>query len=510
MQRLTPTHWLIGGLILVKLIIHFATNTFYGLHRDEFLYVSEGEYLGWGYMEGPPMIAWLAKAAILLGKTSFTVRLLPALAGVLSILLVVRLVKHLGGSLSAQALAGLAVLFSPTMLGSNTLFQPVSFNQLGWLSLTYLLVRLYQTQNPRYWYGLGIVAGLGLLTKYSIAFWAVGLALSLLWAPNRKWLTTRHPYIALGIALLMFLPNFLWQVNHSWPLLAHMEELRATQLVNVKPINFIISQLQTQGAFLFVWLPGLIAPVLVKPMRSYAWLSVAYCSTLILLLFLSGKSYYLYGAYTSLFVLGALAWDHWLKQSRKTLVLGAVMVLFTVPLLPLAIPILPLDTMVKFGQFVRDDVGLVGPFRWEDGEMHDLRQDYADMHGWEEMVQNVAKHYHSLSPEEQAQTHLYGGSYGHAGAINFYREKYDLPEAHSFSASFVMWIPEEFPYTRQIQIDDNWQESSDFFAEFVFVDSNRHEWARDPGYIYDKAEPQIDIPPAWKELVRAEKAEFGF
>ncbi|MEL6537250.1 MAG: glycosyltransferase family 39 protein, partial [Bacteroidota bacterium] len=458
----------------------------------------------------PPMIAWLAKVAIILGKTTFTVRLLPALAGCMSIFLVVRLVKHLGGSFPSQVLAGIALLFSPALLGSNTLFQPVSFNQLGWLALTYLFVRLYQTQDAKYWYGIGIVAGLALLTKYSVAFWMVGLAASLLWPANRKWLATRHPYLAVGIALLMFLPNLFWQINHHWPLLAHMETLREEQLVNVKPINFLTSQLFSQGGFVWIWLAGLIGTWIVPTLRPYRWISLAYLITLGLLLFLSGKSYYLAGAYTSLFVLGALTWDHWLKQSKKSMVLGGTLALFTIPLLPLAIPILPLDSMVKYGQYVRDEIGLEGPFRWEDGEVRDLRQDYADMHGWEEMVQHVAEYYHTLPPEEQAKTHLYGGSYGHAGAINFYREQYDLPEAHSFSASFIMWIPEEFPYSNQIQIDDNWQTSSDFFENFVFVDSNHHEYARDPGYIYGKSVPLIDVNAAWGELVRAEKAEFGF
>ena len=502
--------WLLIVLVGVKLALHFFTNTLYGLHRDEYLYMAEGEHLRWGYMEGPPMIAFLAKLAIILGKTEFTVRLLPALAGSLLMVLAVRLTGHLKGSFAAQVLVGMALLVSPALLGSNTLFQPVSFNQLGWMVVVYLLVRLQQTQKPRYWYLLGFAVGLGLLTKYSLAFWLLALALPFLLTKERHWLTTRHPYLAIAAALMMFLPNFLWQVNHHWPLLEHMRVLQERQLVNVTPANFLADQMMYQGIFLVLWISGLVGPWLVKSLSPLRWITGAYVCIVLLLLYLSGKSYYMLGAYPILMVLGALTWDHLMVKPRRLVIAGSVLVLLNLPLLPLAIPLLPLSTMVNYSKFLNEEVGLDGPFRWEDGVVRDLRQDYADMHGWEEMVQKVAELYHSLPPNEQATTQVYGGGYGHAGALNFYREKYDLPEAASFSASFVMWVSDEFPYTQQITVDDVWNGESPYFATVDFVDSIRHPWARDPGYIFFKRTPTAPLDSVWGTLAKEEKATWGF
>mgnify|MGYP000681086498 CR=1 FL=1 len=62
--------------------------------------------------------------------------------------------------------------------------------------------------------------------------------------------------------------------------------------------------------------------------------------------------------------------------------------------------------------------------RWEDGKYYELPQDISDMHGWEELVQKVSKIYHDLPIQKQQTCMIYGGSYGHAGAINYFKEKH--------------------------------------------------------------------------------------
>ena len=166
---------LIAGLAFFKLLIHLFTNTNYGLHRDEFLYLAEGQHLAWGYMEVPPMIAFLAKIVSFFGDSVFAVRFLPALVGSLMVALIGLLVKDLGGKRWAITFACLAFIVSPAFLRTNFLFQPVSFNQFFWFLSAFWVIRLIKFENPKYWYYLGITAGFGFLTKYSIVFFFLPL-----------------------------------------------------------------------------------------------------------------------------------------------------------------------------------------------------------------------------------------------------------------------------------------------------------------------------------------------
>jgi len=166
--------------------------------------------------------------------------------------------------------------------------------------------------------------------------------------------------------------------------------------------------------------------------------------------------------------------------------------------------------MVAYSAYIKDELGMDEPFRWEDGQVRNLRQDYADMLGWEELPEKVAKIYNTLSEDEKANCLIWGGHYGHAGALNFYREAYDLPVCHSFNASYVAWVPEDFNIKVQIQVEDGKMEPSPFFKETILVDSIENPLARDPGYIYVKRYPLFDLQDAWKEIVREERKAAGY
>ena len=133
------------ALATLKMGIHLFTNTVtrYGLHRDEYLYISESDHLAWGYMEVPPMLSIIGKIAkLIFGNTEFSVRFFPALIGAISILLIGVMVRDMGGKKYAQLIGGFGFLISPVFLGSNNLFQPVSFNQFMWLLSAFVMVRL--------------------------------------------------------------------------------------------------------------------------------------------------------------------------------------------------------------------------------------------------------------------------------------------------------------------------------------------------------------------------------
>jgi len=165
--------------------------------------------------------------------------------------------------------------------------------------------------------------------------------------------------------------------------------------------------------------------------------------------------------------------------------------------------------IMEYNRFVKEEIGIDAFLRWEDGSIRDIQQDYADMLGWEEIPQKVAKLYHSLPPEQKKSCLLFASHYGQAGVMNFYQKKYNLPETYSFNASFVAWAKEDLNITCQFDIDDNRQGESQSFHSSVLVDSIAHPYARDPGYIYFKSQPRRELSPVWKELVQNAKREVG-
>lgn len=503
-------HWpVLMGLSLVKLGIHFSTNTNYGLHRDEYLYLTQAEHLSWGYMEVPPMIAVIGKVArLLFGDTVFAARFFPALIGAASILLIGVMVRDMGGKKWAQLLAGSAFLFSPAYLGSNTLFQPVSFNQFCWLLAAFFTVKIIRYEQPKYWYLLGISAGVGFLTKYSIAFFFFALIIGFLLSQHRKVFRTRYPWISLGIALIIALPNLLWQYQYQFPVVRHMQELSATQLKNVSAVNFLVPQFLFHFAGTLVWLGGLIFLIRSKHVREFRLLAWAYLALIAILLLLSGKDYYSIGAYSMLMAAGGLAWERWLGW--KSVFLIPVIVLLNLPIIPYALPLLPIEKMKDYVAYMNDTYGLEEPLRWEDGRIRELPQDYADMHGWEEIPEKVARFYHSLSPEEQSKLMIVAGHYGQAGVMNFNRKKYNLPETYSLNSSFIMWAPKEVRFDRIIQIDDVPQTTSSYFESIQLIDSIESPYARDPGLIYYETGPKIDVQAGWRQLVEARQEEAGY
>jgi len=509
LQKLKNWWWLIG-LIVIKLALQIIAAGQYGFHRDEYLYLAEAEHLSWGYMEVPPMIAFLGAFIRFFGDGIYWIKLFPALFGASILILIAMMVRDMGGKRWAQGVACIAFIIVPAFLRTHHLFQPVFLNQFMWVLLSYFIIRLIKTENAKYWYIIGIVLGIGMLTKYSIVFPIIGFAGGLLLTKERKWLGQKEPYIAALIALLIFMPNLLWQYNHNFPIVTHMEDLRATQLVHVEPLSFITGQFLMLFAASLLWLPGLIA-LFGKRMKNFRLIAWVYLILLGVLLITSGKGYYTLGIYPVLIAAGAVWWEGIIVRKQWLRIgLPAVIVISSLGTIPYGIPVLPVDKMVSYCKWMSDNMGLSSMLVWEDGIMRSLPQDYADMYGWEEMVSNVSKFYHSLTPEEQAKCNLWGGGYGHAGAMLFYADKYDLPkDVTSFNASFVFWAKDEAVFDRQIMVDDRYYLDSSYFGNVELIDSTHNIYARDPGYIYYRTEPLVDIPSAYRDLVKENQARWS-
>lgn len=450
--------------VAIKIGLNVLAMSHFGFQRDELLHLALGDHLDWGFKEVPPFIALIAKiSTTIFGDSIFATRIFSTIFSGLIIWFTGQIVVELGGRKFAISLAGLALIFSPAFAASGYLFQPVVFDQLWWVLTVYLIIRYMNTSSPVYIYLLGAVIGVGLLTKYTMSFFAIALILGLLITKQRKILWSKHILFAALIAFLLFLPNLIWQFQHHLPVVTHMKLLRSHQLEYIKPSDFIKQQLVVNGIALFVWLTGLGFLLFSPRLRKFQFLAFAYILVFIFLLEMSGKNYYLFGAYPMLFATGGYGFERWMK-ARAYAMRTVVILLFTLPNLlffPLVLPILPLNqtlVMFKFLHFTPE---------WEDRKPHPLTQDYGDMFGWDEMTEKVAKAYNSLTPEQQKNTQIFADNYGEAGALHHFGKRYNLPDAVSLSSSFTLWAPDDLNAHYIIYVDDKDGGNIQTFASYL-------------------------------------------
>jgi hypothetical protein len=444
---------------LIKVCLNLLAITHFGFHRDELLHLVLADHLDWGYKEVPPFIAILAKASsVFFGDSVFAARIFPTIAGGLIIWLTGLITVELGGKKFAIALACLAMIFSPAFAASDYLFQPVVFDQLWWVLAVWLLAKYINTAAIKYLYFLGVAIGVGMLTKYSMAFFSFALIFGLLISKQRKLLFNRHIIGATLVALLIFLPNLIWQLQHHLPVITHMKTLQKEQLDFIKPSDFIKQELLVNGIALFVWLTGFIFLLFSFRLHKFQFLAIAFVLIFAFLLVMNGKEYYLFGAYPMLFAAGGFGFERWLKTSGYAL-RGVVIALFTIPnliLFPLVLPLFPLNTTLGMFRFAHNNLQATDFLvTWEDHKTHNTTQDYGDMFGWDTMTALVNKAWKQLSPEQQQHTQIYADNYGEAGAIHHFGKQYNLPEVISLNSSFTLWAPDNLNGQYIIYVDDS-------------------------------------------------------
>jgi len=198
----------------VKCALTFAVAGRYGWHRDELYYAVAGRHLQGGYVEFPPLTALVAALArVLFGWSLVGLRAFTILAAAGTVLVGVLVARELGATRRAQTLAAVVIAFCPGMLATNWLFQPVVFDQLATMIVLWLALRLALGRGC--WPLLGVAAGIGLETKYTLALVLVLLAATfLVW--RRDALSAQGLATAAAIAAVLLVPNLVWEAGHGW------------------------------------------------------------------------------------------------------------------------------------------------------------------------------------------------------------------------------------------------------------------------------------------------------
>ena len=441
-------------IALTYFTLHLLTSTRYGYFRDALYYLACSEHLAPGYVDQPPLIAvlgWFTRHT--LGTSLPALLFWPALAGALRIILTAVFARELGAGRFGTVLAAALAATPGVWWVIDHQFAMNSLEPLFWGGLAYVIVRLINTANPKLWLAFGAIAGIGLLNKYSIVIFAGALLTGLLITRQRNLLFT--PWILVGgaIAFLIFLPNLIWNVQHHWPFLELMRNFRATgKDIILSPGMYLLQQVLMLNPVSFpFWFGGLLFYFFSRDAKKYRAFGWAFVITILFFMITHGKDYYSSATYVMLFAAGGVVTERLIsvRPTLRTLLRPACFIwlaLGVVPLLPLVLPVLPIETFLSYQSHLPFEV----PKTERSFVGETLPQYYADEFPWPGLVAATARVYHSLTPEEQQRAAIFGSNYGQAAAIDFFGPQYGLPKAISGHQNYFLWGPRH--YTGEIVI----------------------------------------------------------
>ena len=331
---------LVAGLMVAGLL---ALSGAYGFHGDEMYFVVAGQHPAFGYVDQPPLTPLLSAASVaLLGVSPTAVRVLPALEMGLIVVLTALMARDLGGSRRAQVIAAMTAALSG-YLGAGHLDTTTEPDLLAWAVVLWLLVKVLAGGDRRLWLGVGVTTGIGLENKDTLLFLGAGLAVGLVLA--RRWDVVRSPWAwaAIGIAILLWLPNLAWQAADGWPQLTMASQISGyagDNRAQVVPLLWLFT-----GPLLFpVSVAGLAWLLFAKAAAPWRAIGIAALVALALVLITGGKAYYAIGTASAFMAAGAMVLDRWLARSHASLkaasfaltaVLSASMIaLLTLPIVP--------------------------------------------------------------------------------------------------------------------------------------------------------------------------------
>lgn len=469
---------IVAAIAILKLALELCAAPHYGIFRDEMYYLACGQHLGWGYVDHPPLmpfIAWFASH--IFGTSLIGLRLLPALAGAALVWLTGTMARMMGGARLAQALAALAVLTAPIYMLMQHWLTMNAFEPLLLMACAWCVLRFIHAEDPRWWLLIGVLVGIGLEMKYSVALFAVGLIVGLALTPHRRVFASKWFWLGCLAACLIFLPHLVWLIHNHFPFLEYEHNIRmTTRDIRRGPVAFLLDQafiLNPVSALL--WIGGLVWTLFTRAGSSYRILAWTFLVVLGVLMIAQGKNYYVSPVYPMMFAAGAVAFTQWIRNAWLRGAYTTLLAASGVVLAPLSLPLLPPETYLRY----QHAIGIT-PIKAENQPTGRLPQFFADEFGWEDMVRKSAAVYWSLPPAERARTAIFANSWGEAAAIDYFGPKYGLPRAISAHNSYWLWGPRDYDGSTMIILGSDGAGDREHFQ--TVIDSGQktdNPWSRE-------------------------------
>jgi hypothetical protein len=475
-------------------VVHIATNGRYGFHRDELQTLSDALHMDWGFVAYPPFTPFVERVGLaLFGRSLIGLRLLSVVAQSAAIFITGLMAQELGGRRLAQITAAISVALAPLSMFEGTEFQYTTFDYLWWVLISYFVVRLLKSSDPRWCVPIGAVIGLGLMTKYTMAFYAAGILAGVMFTGARRFLGSKWFWIGVALAFLISLPNLIWQLRHDLISLHFLQYIHNRDVGQGRSEGFWRDQfrIDTNLASAPLWIAGLIFFFRDRRYRMLAWM---YVIPLALFAATKARFYYVGAAYPMLLAMGSVAGERWiliLRQGWRRTVEAALFVGIALCGMYFAVVVIPWAPSGRLKEFALKNNG-------------DLREEI----GWEDLVRAVADVRDRLTAQQKQNFGVVVGNYGEGGAITILGPEYRLPPAIQLTNSgWLRGYPVPPPDTL-IVVGWTQQQLEDAFTACRVAGRNgnslgvKNEESENHTYIYVCGPPKQGWAEFWKTQQR--------
>jgi 4-amino-4-deoxy-L-arabinose transferase-like glycosyltransferase len=455
--------WIAAAVVFA---MHALGNAHYGFFRDELYFIICGRHPQWGYVDQPPIVPLLAALTQIGGHSLWLLRIVPALFAAGGAYVTVLLAAEYGGGAFAQSFAALIYCFTGVLLSFGGKVGTDEVGLLTWPLIALLVVRITKGADPRWWLAAGALAGISFESKYSVLFFLVALVTGLLLTAQRRILWNRWHWLGVAAALLIALPNVLWQAQHGFPMWELLQAGQNGKNVIVGPALYIVQELLITNPFLApVWIVGVVWLFRQPQLRFLGWLYVLLIGEMIVF---HGKHYYPANVYPIVIAAGAVPIEAWTKRTSTRIAYCAYACVFGLLFLPLSLPVLPVPAFFAYQTALAKllPVPRAALATEHDRELSPLPGDWADMHGWPELAATVASIYNALSPDERAKAVVFGGNYGEAAAVQFFAPGIPVISSHN---QYWLWGPAPYDGSIMIQINGTCWAKEGYFTSHTIA-----------------------------------------
>jgi hypothetical protein len=463
---------------IAKFALHMFTAPGYGFFGDELYTIALSRHLAFGYVDLPPLVpAMVALSRALLGESLFALHIFPALAGSVTLVFVCLITKEFGGRTFAVGLSALGFLVVPFWLGVDSIFCYDSMDQMVLAGFLYILVRFLHTEDRRLWILLGLIAGIACMTKMTILFLGPGFLIALLLSKFRKDLLTPWPWLGALLCVFIVSPYLFWQSVNHWPTLEYWKSYSTQRVYRATLLEYLINLSMYMSMLLLpLWLFGLYRIFRRLKEADYSFFGVLFVSTFVLMFFLHTSTRMLAELFVPLLAVSAVFIEDTFagKRGGKWIEVGAVAYLLAVGFLviPLSLPILPMEVTAKFIDRFKP---LYQPVKEFNGVTYFRPPLLSGRLGWDELVREVGKVYYALPEEERTVAGIYTDWYMSAGAIDQLGPQYGLPHAVSGSLTYYLWGP-GYSWDVMIIVSENPNTVTLFFDECELKSAVQHQF----------------------------------
>jgi Dolichyl-phosphate-mannose-protein mannosyltransferase len=484
--------WALLAIAGAVVLLHLLTNGRYGFHRDELQVLSDAHHMDWGFVPYPPFTPFMERIGLsVFGLSMVGLRLFSVIANATSILFTGLMARALGGGRLAQVTAALTVALSPLPLFEGTEFQYTTFDYLWWVLIAYFVIRVLKTDDPRWWLAIGAVIGIGLETKYTMAFYVAGIVGGVVLTRARRHLLSPWLWAGVALSVLIFLPNLIWQVRHGFISLHFLQHIHKRDVGEGRAEGYWRDQFLICANVVAapLWIAGLVGFLKSGRYRALAWM---YLIPLLIFAVSKGRFYYLGAAYPMLLAMGAVLGETWVSSisrwPRRILEFAFFSLLLACGAYVCTI-VIPLAASGPLRSFALAHNG-------------DLREEI----GWDDLVKTVAQIRDGLPPEQRQNFGIMVGNYGEQGAIEILGPAYHLPPPISgTNSAWLRGYPQSPPTTLiVVGLSKRYLDRMFTYCHVAGHNGNpegiHNEESVDHPDIYVCGAPKLPWPEFWKQF----------